>query len=148
MVHGFKNHVKFWLFFLCLHVFIVSLKMCSKQEAMLSSLVVCPDNFSPPFSILKRDKKCVLGFDAAVRLFYLITALPPVKSEDSISIWKGKLYKCGRCAFFFFYSPFRRPCVGLCGWQPSMVQRAANFYIIFTLVGVVSSNSCPVLPLL
>lgn len=53
---------------------------------MLSSLVVCPDHFSPPFSILKWGKKCVLGFDAVLRMFHLITALLPVESEDSISI--------------------------------------------------------------
>lgn len=68
-----KIMLYFIVFFsLYLHVFILSSKMWSKKEAVLSSDTVWPDNFFPPFLSAEMRQK-LFGFNAVLRLSHLIT---------------------------------------------------------------------------
>lgn len=63
IVQLLKIMLRFIVFSLYLRVFILSFKTCSKQEAILSSGIVWPDNFFPPFlNIELRQKKKEMPF--------------------------------------------------------------------------------------
>lgn len=125
IVQLLKIMLRFILFSLYLRVFILSFQTCSKQEAVLSSGIVWPDNFFLPFlNIELRPKKQSLsGFDAVLRPSRLITW------ERCFLLNQKVVLKYQRWCYVrvpdtwvsFIDSPSRRPRVALGGWQQPLV---------------------------